>query len=266
MRVNATQLGMGLGGTLLVLAIVLSSAVAWANPCTVDLFAGRNVVSEGSKPTIAIEREDLGIEVHYRRISGYVGADTVAVTVSYLFNNTGDAADVVMGFPLGASVEDVAVEDFAISGTGVGPLLSASELGSKDLVETADLSLCERGLVQIPGHDKVAKLPVKPRVHWFLWRQHFEPGHNTLKVTYSHVAIGGELSLFHYFLQTAKTWGDGQIGRLRIEVKETGAVPPTKLTVEMFGARPKAAKRRRTWTFRHFVPTADIVLQLGEPG
>lgn len=241
-------------------------ATAWSNPCSVDLFAGRNVVSSGPQPKIEIAREDLTLTLDHARFEGYTGVASVAVEVDYVFQNTGDPSEVVMGFPIGASVDGIPVVDFAVSGTGVGPLVSVHAADRASIVETSHLSPCERGVAQVPGHDELIDLPGEFKIGWFLWRQRFEPGQTSLRVTYKHVPVKGGLCQFHYFLETAKYWGSGAIGRLRVTVEETGLRPSSSLEVEMFGRPPIRKKRQQMWTLENFAPTDNILLRMSGCG
>jgi hypothetical protein len=238
--------------------LVLLSAVAgsprsvYANPspCRARSVAGRHVYVTAPQSDVQLQSERLRFDV--QRLASF--AALVVVNVDYVLDNRGQARDLVIGFP----VSDIAVSAFRVDGDGVGERVVPKTGEAADWLEKAGLSECE-------------ELPPEPgealgTYRWFLWQQKLRPGKSRLHVRYLLNWRESDLTqelVVDYVLRTARSWGNGRIGRLDIQLND-----PARPRGLRWQARPKPTEvgnhgRRLLWSFEHYRPAHDLQLTLG---
>jgi len=239
---------------LLTLAACVVAPDVRANPCPCreQWVAGRQLYVGEQQKDVRIESEELVFRV--QRPTMWIHEAVVEVSADYLFVNRGGERELVIGFPIGEVHEiEGEISSFQVRGDGVGARVVPDATAQQPWVAAAHPSECEFEAKEDgyrEGND------------WFLWKQSLRPGQSRVRVRYLQrwFVQDGEMTA-HYVLRTAARWGDGRIGKLRIELRDPQR--PPKLRWKATPRPTERADRGRTlvWSLANHRPTRDLELR-----
>jgi hypothetical protein len=240
---------------LLVLAACGAARIARANPCPCleQWVAGRHVYVGEAQRDVRMESEALVFRV--QRPLMWTEKVVVEVSADYLFVNRGAARELVIGFPIG-EVHDVEgeISSFQVRGDGVGARVVPDPSVQQPWVAAAHPSECE-----VDGGG--TNTEYREAYDWFLWKQTLRAGQSRVRVRYLQrwTVQDGEMRA-HYVLRTAARWGDGRIGKLRIELHDPGL--PPKLRWQATPRPTERIDRGRVlvWSLSNHRPARDLEL------
>jgi hypothetical protein len=174
----------------------------------------------------------------------------------------------MIGFPIGGPFrspkkhdDSMPIEGFEVSGDGVGCRVELDPEEMQSWAKHTALHPCEKIAFPPAWALRRKSLPRRYRmgpnlvtrrgkttVAWYFWNQTLRPGRTELRVTYALRAP--DWCAVHYILRTTRHWGDGTIGKLQIEVRQSGLRRFKKLRARLGTPPALRAVRRRVKAFR----------------
>jgi hypothetical protein len=237
------------------LAVSVAPSIGRANPCPCreQWVAGRHLYVSEAQKDVRMESEALLFAV--QRSVDWLHDVVVEVSVDYVLVNGGARRETVIGFPIGRVHEiEGEVSSFQVHGDGVGARVVPEDAAKKSWVAAAHPSQwCESddtGEGYREGYD------------WFLWKQTLRPGVTHLRVRYLQrwFIQDGEVTA-QYVLRTAARWGDGRIGKLRIELRDPDRPPKVRWKATPAPTGRSDGGRRLFWSLTDHRPTRDLELR-----
>jgi hypothetical protein len=220
---------------------------ARANPCALEYVAGRHVYVGAPQKDVFIDDETLQFRAQRTPLEGFV----VEISVAYTLVNRGPARNLVIGFPVGGAK----LSSFRVAGEGVGGRVLPNAEEQESWKKGMELSRCE--LNPLAGS---AQSPFE----WYLWNQALGAGPSRFQVHYIQRWDMGDELIVHYVLRTARSWGDGHIRRLRIELDDPGLQRKNRWNPSLRPSHVQNGGRRLVWELVAFEPKQDLALRLEE--
>jgi hypothetical protein len=241
----------GLCAALVACGAAPHPAAANPCPCRDDYVAGRHLYVAAPQKSVRIQAEALTFQV--QRPTGWLHDIVVEVAVDYVLVNGGAARELVIGFPISdVHDRDGSPSSFQVRGDGVGARVVPEAAERSRWLGKAAAAGCETDTAQ-PDAGQYFE--------WFLWKQTLRAGATRLHVRYLQrwFVENGEMT-FRYVLRTARVWGDGRIGDLRVELRDPNL--PSKLR---WKATPPPTERRDhgrllVWSLPNHLPARDLDL------
>ena len=212
-----------------------------------EYVSGRHVYVGAPQKDVFIDDETIQFHAQRTPLDRFV----VEISVAYTLVNRGPARNLVIGFP----VSGAELSSFRVAGQGVGGRVLPSAEEQESWKKGMELSRCELE----PSADSK-----QSTFEWYLWSQSVGAGTNRFQVHYTQRWDAGDELVVHYVLRTARTWGDGHIRHLRIELDDPGLGRKNRWNPSLRPSQVENGGRRLLWELASFAPRQDLALRLEE--